>query len=139
MFLYEIENKIVDLLVDNSHNRTKTDQFLSLITELKTYYSGFTQDYFKYLLKDHNISTNKITTIKINNLLNNITFRDYSISNTTIDNNNNLVIDHNIINNTGIINKQEYRTITQQNRLYMERTDTDQTYDNTTYKIYSFV
>ena len=139
MFLYEIENKIVDLLVDNSHNRTKTDQFLSLITELKTYYSGFTQDYFKYLLKDHNISTNKITTIKINNLLNNITFRDYSISNTTIDNNNNLVMDHNIINNTGIINKQEYRTITQQNRLYMERTDTDQTYDNTTYKIYSFV
>ena len=139
MFLYEIENKIVDLLVDNSHNRTKTDQFLSLITELKTYYSGFTQDYFKYLLKDHNISTNKITTIKINNLLNNITFRDYSISNTTIDNNNNLVIDHNIINNTGIINKQEYRTITQQNRIYMERTDTDQTYDNTTYKIYSFV
>ena len=139
MFLYEIENKIVDLLVDNSHNRTKTDQFLSLITELKTYYSGFTQDYFKYLLKDHNISTNKITTIKINNLLNNITFRDYSISNTTIDNNNNLVIDHNIIHNTGIINKQEYRTITQQNRIYMERTHTDQTYDNTTYKIYSFV
>ena len=139
MFLYEIENKIIDLLVDNSHNRTKTDQFLSLITELKTYYSGFTQDYFKYLLKDHNISTNKITTIKINNLLNNITFRDYSISNTTIDNNNNLVIDHNIINNTGILNKQEYKTITQQNRIYMERTDTDQTYDNTTYKIYSFV
>ena len=139
MFLYEIENKIIDLLVDNSHNRTKTDQFLSLITELKTYYSGFTQDYFKYLLKDHNIITTHKTTIKINELLNNITFRDYSISNTTIDNNNNLVIDHNIIHNTGIINKQEYKTITQQNRTYMERTDTDQTYDNTTYKIYSFV
>jgi len=139
MFLYEVENKIVDLLVDNSHNRTKTDQFLSLITELKTYYSGFTQDYFKYLLKDHKIITTHKTTIKVNELLNNITIRDYSISNTTIDNNNNLVIDHNIIHNTGIINKQEYRTITQQDRSYMERTDTDQTYDNTTYKIYSFV
>jgi len=123
MFLFEVENKLVEVLTDKRHNRTRTEEFLELMKELKNYYSGVTLDYFSNLLKERDIIPTPEQNRRICRLLYNLTYRDFSKSCAPTHSN--------IINENGIFDRIEHRYTKTQGVLH---TIQQQVID----KIYSF-